>query len=140
MEPDATTDKPRKKFKLARRRVPLDVELLDGTEVAWSLLQMTGHERDVYEQATQKRFAFGKDGTVERVVQGVDLFADLIFRCLRDEADKAVGLSVIQGFPPEVQDEWFDLCQELNGLGKFSKASIEAAKKNSPADPTSPPG
>jgi hypothetical protein len=120
-----------------RKTRKVKIEGDDGTVRDYTLMEMMGKDRDVYNNDRARRWKTNDQGVVVGVTDLTNQYSALISLCLYDETGKRVPEMQVQTWPVTAQEVLHEACLKINGFGKYAPEEIEAAKKNSSASDTS---
>jgi len=112
------------RYSLRLKSIKIPIEAQDGTEVEYTMMELTGAQRDAFLNDQTKRTS-GKDGNLVKNFTG--MFSSLLKLCLYDPEGKLVTTKEIDGWPSEMTTDLFLQAVELSGLNK----KAEEAEKNS---------
>jgi hypothetical protein len=115
------------KLSLKINSVPITLEQVDGKpDVIYTLREMNAAQRDAYLDSMQGRVETDEAGKVKSIKSFDGMHADLLTRCLFDQAGKAVTREVVQAWPASVTGALFDKANELNHV---NTANVKAEAK-----------
>lgn len=111
------------KLSLSLKRNEREVELTseDGVTKVYTIIEMTGMQRDLYISSVMKKGKFDADGKISPQGDISGLQASLISMCLYDNDHKLVPPSFIHAMPTTTQNALFEACSKINGLDKTAE-------------------
>ena len=115
-----------RKYTLVRKEFGVEIEVEPGVEKKFVLREMMGDELGKWKDGQKARFEKDKRGQVIGFKSVRGLEADLISRCLYDEAGNLVPAKEMVNWPPSILKGLSKDCQDLNGL---TDEAEEAEKK-----------
>ncbi len=116
------------RFSTVLKELPVFLKGKDGVEKEFSLKELTGTQRAVYNESFDVKIEMDEDGKAKAIAgEGFKSFSAKRFLalCLYDEQGKPVGEKTIGTYPSSMLNELHKAALELSGL---DKKALEAAK------------
>jgi hypothetical protein len=105
-------------YDLTLKEEVVKVKTKDGNIVHYTIRELPGGERDKFMNGMNKRIEMNPDGTPKGVRDHSEIMADLLFRCVFDEENNRIPISVVQTWPATLQEQWFRKAVALSGLNQ----------------------
>ena len=104
------------KFSLKKKSVPVEMETAEGTTEAYSLVELSGKDRDDYLNAMATKMKYNAKGEPIGIKTFKGLQASLLCLCLEDPNNAKVTQVDLEKYPASVVNELFKAAQKLNAL------------------------
>lgn len=116
------------RFSTVLKELPVFLTGKDGVEKKYTLKELTGTQRAIYNQSFDIKIEMDDEGKAKAVAgEGFKSFSTKRFLalCLYDEQDRLIDEKIIGNYPSTVLAKLHDAALELSGL---DKKALEAAK------------
>ena len=119
-------------FKLVRQEKKVCLEGSDGVAREWTIRELSGSQRDEYNQKMSERMGFDKSGKPTSVKNFMGFHDDLLCMSLFDPDGKPASVTDLKAWPTTVKQTLFEMSSELSGLEPEDEA-VEKSKNGSEA-------
>lgn len=117
------------KVSLRRKSEPVVIELEDGTEVTYSVREMTGAQMEEYTTKSSSKLDFDpKSGEVRQIKDYKGLYSLLLSYTLYDSSGNLVPEKVVAEWPSSVQSALHSAASAINGMGKDDDKEADPKK------------
>lgn len=104
----------RVRVSVKRKRKPVTVELEDGSEVDYEVVELIGTERDAYLNIVESKIAIVGGQRKLRDYKGVA--TELLKRTVRDQNGSAIPPKIIDAWPSSMQNALAAIARDLSAL------------------------
>ena len=118
------------KFDLVIHTVPIELTLPDGTVNNYTLRELTGAQRELYQEFSTKNVEYNEQGMPTRFKSVKGLQSYLINLSLVDAKGANVPQATIETWPAQVVEGLTKAAQKLSNLGLKSAEEAAVAKKD----------